>query len=99
MIQVFQAEWCPYSAMLRERLTELGVDYVSVRVEPQRRERAKLKGLTGDDSIPAVILEDGTVLTGATEDIVARLGEVLDAWEHQEGHVQQAVAHGVDPMR
>ena len=30
MIQVFQAEWCPYSKMLRQRLTELGVDYVDL---------------------------------------------------------------------
>ncbi len=33
MIQVFQAEWCPYSSMLRQRLTELGVDFKDLRTQ------------------------------------------------------------------
>jgi hypothetical protein len=29
MIELFQAEWCPYSSAVRERLTELGIDLVA----------------------------------------------------------------------
>ncbi len=64
MIQVFQAEWCPYSSMLRQRLTELGVDYVIRQVAPDPPDRDALVDATGGDSIPALVLEDGSVLTG-----------------------------------
>lgn len=93
MIQVFQAEWCPFSAMVRERLTELGVDYVIRQVEPQRGDRAKLRELSGQESIPVVVLEDDTVLAGETEEIIAELTKRFDAWEWEDGHLDQARAH------
>ena len=68
MIQVFQAEWCPYSHMVREKLTELGVDYVIRQVEPYPEQRTALAEATGQNTIPAVVLEDGTVLAGDTEE-------------------------------
>jgi glutaredoxin len=93
MIQVFQAEWCPYSSMLRQRLTELGVDYVVRQVAPRSRDRDGLREATGQDSIPAVILADGTVLTGETEEIIARIEEEFPPNEWEEGHRRQAIAH------
>jgi glutaredoxin len=93
MIQVFQAEWCPFSHQVREKLTELGVDYVIRQTEPYPEQRSALVEATGQDSIPAVVLEDGTVLAGDTDDIVRELDERLEAWEHQDGHVEQAAAH------
>ena len=93
MIQVFQAEWCPYSSMLRQRLTELGVDYVIRQVAPYAPERSALEEATGQDSIPAVILEDGTVITGDTEDIIAKVEAQADPSEWEDGHRQQAIAH------
>ena len=93
MIQVFQAEWCPYSSMLRQRLTELGVDYVVRQVAPTPPERTALEEATGQDSIPAVILEDGTVVVGATEDIIAKVEEQFPSHDWEQGHRQQAIAH------
>jgi glutathione S-transferase len=93
MIQLFQAEWCPYSAMVRQRLTELGVDYVIRQVAPQRPDRDGLREATGDDSIPAVVLEDGTVLNGDTDEILAALNDRFPGSEWEAGHRQQAEAH------
>jgi glutaredoxin len=95
MIEVYQAEWCPFSHLLRERLTELGVDYVARQVEPNPPERDKLREVTGQDSIPAVVLDDGSVLAGETEDIIAALDERLPHWGYERAHVEQAIAHGV----
>jgi glutaredoxin len=39
MLTLYQAEWCPYSAAVRERLTELGVDFVARQVKPRQEER------------------------------------------------------------
>jgi glutaredoxin len=93
MLELYQAEWCPFSSMVRERLTELGVDYVIRQVEPHPSERDKLEEISGQRTIPVVVLEDGTVLSGDTEDTLAALDERLDGWAHEEGHVAQARAH------
>ena len=95
MIQVYQAEWCPYSHLVREKLTELGVDFVARQVPPNPRQRTDLEELSGQRSIPVVVLEDGRVLSGETEKIVAVLDAELPRWEHEAGHIAQADAHGV----
>jgi len=93
MIQVYQAEWCPFSRLVRQKLTELGVDYICRQVEPQQPERDTLEEISGQRSIPVVVLEDGRVLSGETEDIVAELDQLLPHWEHEDGHIDQAHAH------
>jgi len=94
MIQLFQAEWCPYSSRVRQRLTELGVDYVIRQVAPQSEDRDALREATGDDGIPAVVLDDGTVLKGDTDEVVAALDEHFPSHEWEPGHRQQAEDHG-----
>jgi glutaredoxin len=95
MIEVYQAEWCPYSHLVRQKLTELGVDYVLRQVEPSPRQRERLEDISGQRSIPVVVLEDGRVLSGETEDIIAVLDDELPHWKHEAGHIDQADAHGV----
>ena len=95
MIEVHQAEWCPYSRMVRERLTELGIDYIARQVEPSQDDRDRLQEVSGQRSIPVVVLEDGEVLSGETEDIVAELTRRFDAWPHEDAHREQARAHGM----
>ena len=64
MFELWQTEWCPASRRIRERLTELGVDYVTRQVPVDKEQRAVLRRHTGSDTIPALVLEDGTVATG-----------------------------------
>jgi glutathione S-transferase len=64
MMQLFQAEWCPSSQDVRQRLTELCVDYVIRQVPVDRVDRCTLRAATGSDVIPARLLEDGTALSG-----------------------------------
>lgn len=93
MIQLFQAEWCPYSSAVRQRLTELGVDYVVRQVAPEAADRDGLREATGDDVIPALVLDDGTVLSGETAEIVAELDERFAPHRWEEGHRRQARLH------
>lgn len=85
MLILYQAEWCPYSSAVRERLTELGVDFVARQVEPREGER------TAVDGIPTLETEDGVRLEG-TGRIFEYLATV-DAWEHERGHRAQYRAH------
>ncbi len=43
MVTLYQTEWCPLSAAVREVLTELGVDFVARQVEPWPEQRQELR--------------------------------------------------------
>ncbi len=86
MIRVYQAEWCPYSHMVRQRLTELGVDFVAHQVEPSPRQRDAMEAAVGSRVIPVVVLEDGTVLDEDAEQIVAELDRRFPEGEHAHEH-------------
>ena len=86
MFQLYQTEWCPASHRVRERLTELGLDYVGKQVPADKRKRAELVAATGTDTVPVLITDDGTILDGE-ERILAHLGEHYleprGAWMHR----------------
>ncbi len=37
MLELWQTEWCPASSRIRQRLTQLGVDYVTRQVPVEQR--------------------------------------------------------------
>ena len=86
MLQLFQAEWCPASHRVRERLTELGVDYVIRQVPADRRKRQDLIATTGSDTVPVLVTDGGQALEGEDR-IIAYLGEHYleprGAWMHR----------------
>lgn len=88
MLRLYQAEWCPHSGKVRQRLTELGVPFVALQVEPDSEDRDAMRAETGSDVIPVAVLPDGTILDGDAEEIVAELGrhygETADADTHRE---------------
>ena len=75
MFTLYQAEWCPSSSSVRERLTELGIDFLAKQVAPWPEQRTELVDATGTDEIP-VLEVDGDVYVG-TQEIFA----FLDALE------------------
>jgi glutathione S-transferase len=71
MIELYQAEWCPFSHQVRQRLTELMVPFVARQVEPEPHERDAMAAATGGGrEIPTLVLEDGTVVGGDTDEIL-----------------------------
>jgi glutathione S-transferase len=56
-------------------------------VPAERADREELRRKTGSDEIPALLLEDGTAITGDTDEIIAHLdrrySERLDADRHR----------------
>jgi glutathione S-transferase len=87
MLNLYQAEWCPHSQRVRQRLTELGVDFVALQVPVEPEERLGLRGRTGQDEIPAAVFDDDTVVTGdgaIVEALERRYPEPAGAEEHRE---------------
>jgi glutathione S-transferase len=75
MDELYQAEWCPYSRRVRQRLTELGVPVIAHPVPADPADREEMRRRTGTDEIPALLLEDGTAVTGDADEIIAYLDE------------------------
>ena len=91
MLTLYQAEWCPYSSSVRERLTELGIDFVARQVAPEQEDRDALRDRTGTDEIPVLETENGQFVQG-TRAIFAYLGR-FEPPEDARGHRRQYHAH------
>jgi glutathione S-transferase len=85
-LELFQAEWCPFSHRVRMRLTELGVDVILRQVAADRKERAVMAEATGGEiGIPTLLTPDGAV-SGADAIIAwldARYQERADVERHR----------------
>ena len=87
MLELYQAEWCPHSQRVRQRLTELGVSFVARQVPAEPADREELRRTTGSEEIPTLLLEDGTTISDPDriiEFLEANHRERADADEHRE---------------
>jgi uncharacterized protein len=91
LLTLYQAEWCPYSSAVREILTELGIDFVAKQVEPEPEDRGQLREVSGDDSIPTLVTEDGETVSGTRA--IFRYLESRDPWRFAEAHRRRFVEH------
>ena len=66
-MELYQAEWCPHSHVVRQRLTELGVDVALRQVPAEPDDRDGLERVSGDREIPVLVTDDGEVLHGEEE--------------------------------
>ena len=57
-IVLYQAEWCPYCARVRSKMTDMLLDYKIVNVPPDHGQRTNLKELFGVTGIPSMIAGD-----------------------------------------
>lgn len=92
MLELYQAEWCPFSHRVRQKLTELHLDFIARQVEPNPRQRDAMRATVGSDVVPVLVLDDGTVLDGDADDIVveldARHPENPHTAEHHERRIE-----------
>jgi glutathione S-transferase len=91
VLTLYQAEWCPYSSAVRERLTELGIDFVAKQVAPRQEDRE------GEHEIPLLTNGDGERFEG-TDAIFEYLG-ALAPGESEHEHRAQYRAHRADRAR
>lgn len=85
MLELWQAEWCPYSHRVRLRLTELEIDWVARKVQLDRARRDAMAEATGTRSIPTLV-DGATIVHGADEiitDLESHHAEPPDADRHR----------------
>jgi glutathione S-transferase len=85
MVELWQTEWCPASRRVRQRLTELGIDFIARQVPVERENRFLLRERTGSDSIPVLVTTDGEVIVGE-EAITDYLGTCVPASPEARAH-------------
>jgi glutathione S-transferase len=85
MLTLYQAEWCPFSSAVRQRLTELGIDFVVRQVEPFPGDRRVV------DQIPTLETPDGVRFTG-TAPIFDYL-RTLDSGPYERTHRERYAEH------
>ena len=90
-MELYQAEWCPKSHRVRQRLTELGLGFVALQVPADPADRVEMRRAVGTNEIPVLIGDDGSVLRGNDEILpyLAQLPERADAPRHREKAQQQ----------
>jgi glutaredoxin 3 len=67
MYELWQTEWCPASRHVRQRLTELGIDYITRQVPVDKDDRTLLRDRTGTDTIPVLVAPGAEPLIGEDE--------------------------------
>ena len=70
-IVLYQAEWCPYCARVRAKLTDLLLDYKTVNEPRAHSSRTATKAASGQTSIPVMV--DGDVTLDDDDDIIPYL--------------------------
>jgi glutathione S-transferase len=91
MLTLYQAEWCPFSSVVRELLTERGIDFVARQVEPWPEQREQLRQRAGSDVIPVLEDEKGHFYRGTRE--ILDFLEQVDGWEHGGEHRRRFGEH------
>jgi glutathione S-transferase len=89
MLELWQTEWCPASRRVRQRLTELGIDYLIRQVPVEKEQRHALLRATGTDTIPALVFDNGEVATGENA-ILRLLANTVAQPAQAEAHRQKA---------
>ncbi len=67
-IVLYQAEWCPYCAHVRDKMTDLLLDYKIVNVPRSHSERTVVQEVSGQTGIPVMV--DGDVTIADDDDAI-----------------------------
>jgi glutathione S-transferase len=89
MYELWQAEWCPASRRVRQRLTELDIDYITRQVPVEKAHRVLLRERTGAETIPVLVASVEGPLVGE-DSILAYLDARQPIPAEAQAHRQKA---------
>ena len=85
-MELYQAEWCPHSHKVRQRLTEIGIDFWARQVPADPDEREDMQRAVGTNEIPVLLTDEGDVVCGEDDilEYLSRFDLRQDADAHRE---------------
>lgn len=73
MLEVFQFEGCPYCSKVRQKMTDLGIDFIARQVDPQ--DRSRVEEVSGQTNVPVLRDPNTDTVMPESDDIVDYLDE------------------------
>lgn len=73
MLEVFQFEGCPYCSKVRQKMTDLGIDFVARQVDPH--DRSRVEKVSGQTNVPVLKDPNTDTVMPESDDIVDYLDE------------------------
>lgn len=73
MLKLYQLESCPYCARVRSKMGDLGIPYVNVNVPRSKAERKELMEVSGQNGVPTLVCEDGSIIADDDDAIIEYL--------------------------
>ncbi len=74
MLEVYQFEGCPYCSKVRQKMTDLGIDFVARQVEP-KGDRQRVEEISGQTGVPVLVDPNTDTVMPESDDIVEYLEE------------------------
>ena len=76
MFELFQLESSPECGRVRQKLSEMMIDFVVRQVSPDPAQRTLLQRATGQSDVPVLLDPERGIVVTEADDIIAYLGEV-----------------------
>lgn len=73
MLELYQFEGCPYCSKVREKMTELGIDFVARQVD--KNDRSRVEEVSGQTNVPVLVDPNTDTTMPESDDIVEYLEE------------------------
>lgn len=73
MLEVYQFEGCPYCSKVRQKMTDLGIDFIARQVDPH--DRSRVKEVSGQTNVPVLKDPNTDTVMPESDDIVDYLEE------------------------
>lgn len=74
MLELYQFEGCPFCSKVRQKMTDLQIDFVAHQVKPNG-DRAKVEEVSGQTGVPVLVDPNRDVVMPESDDIVEFLEE------------------------
>lgn len=73
MLEVYQFEGCPFCGKVRQKMTELGIDFIARQVDPE--DRTRVEDVSGQSNVPVLVDPNTDTVMPESDDIVEYLEE------------------------
>ncbi len=73
MLEVYQFEGCPFCRKVRQKMTELGLDFIARQVDSE--DRTRVEKVSGQSNVPVLVDPNNDTVMPESDDIVEYLEE------------------------
>lgn len=73
LLELYQFEGCPFCGKVRQKMTELGLDFIARQVDPN--DRTRVKEVSGQEGVPVLKDPNTDTVMPESDDIVEYLEE------------------------